>query len=154
MRSAIALALVLTIPGVASGQSAGADEAAIRDVIRRHDETRSNADWKAVGNLFMEDAAVLTSAGEWRRGPAQIAKGGAASAAGPYKGGKYSTKIDSVRLLAPTVALADGTFEIGNIPGGNRRGHSTYVLVKTGGAWKIAATRSMVPTAAGPTPSR
>lgn len=154
MRNALALALALMVSAPAYAQSAGGDEAAVREVIRRHDETRSNADWKGAGNLFAEDAAVLTSGGEWRRGPAQIAKGGATAAAGVYKGGKFSTKIDSVRLLAPTVAIADGTFEISNIPGGSRRGNTTYVLVKSGTAWRIAASRSMVPTPAGPTPGR
>lgn len=70
------------------------------------------------------------------------------------KGGKFATKIDSVRLLAPTVAIADGTFEISNIAGGSRKGNISYVLVKSGDGWRIAASRSMVPTAAGPTPAK
>ena len=110
---------------------------------------------KGAANLFAEDGATLTSSGEWRRGRAAIEKGGATAGAGVYKGGKYSTTIDSVRLLAPTVALADGTFEISGIGGaGSRKGHSTYVLVKSGDAWRIAAARSMVPTPVGPTPPR
>lgn len=154
MRNAVAcgLALALAVPVVAYGQStAGADEAAIRRVIQQHDETRTKGDWNAASNLFLEDGATLTSAGEWRRGRAQIAKSGAQAGAGVYKGGKYATKIESVRMLAPTVAIADGTFEISNI-GGTRSGNSTYVLVKSGDGWRIAASRSMVPTPMGPTP--
>jgi hypothetical protein len=72
-----------------------------------------------------------------------------------YKGAKYTTKVESVRMLAPTVAMADGTFEISNIAGGStRRGHATYLLVKSGDAWRIAAVRSMVPTPEGATPAR
>ena len=37
-----------------------------------------------------------------------------------YKGGKDTTKVDKVRMLAPTVALVDGPFEISNIAGGTR----------------------------------
>ena len=157
MRRALAagVVLALAVPVMADGQSAaGTDETAIRRVIQQHDERRSGADWKGVTSLFVEDGATLTSAGEWRRGRAQIEKSGAQAGASVYKGGKYATKIESVRLLAPTVALADGTFEISNIGGGTRKGNTTYVLVKSGDAWQIAATRSMVPTPAGPTPAR
>ena|SRR5688572_20558829 len=149
----IGLALVLLVPGAALGQ-AGGDETAIRRVVQQHDQTRTKGDWKGSANLFTEDGTTLTSSGEWRRGRAQIEKGGATAGAGAYKGGKYSTTINSVRLLAPTVALADGTFEISGIGGGSRKGNTAYVLVKTGDAWHIAASRSMVPTAMGPTPPR
>ena len=151
----VGLALVLLVPGVALGQAAaGGDVAAVRRVVQQHDQTRTSGDWKGSANLFAEDGATLTSSGEWRRGRAQIEKGGAAAGAGVYKGAKYATTIESVRLLAPTVALADGTFEISGIGGGSRKGHSTYVLVKSGEAWRIAASRSMVPTPVGPTPPR
>jgi uncharacterized protein (TIGR02246 family) len=152
----IGLTLVLLVPGVALGQAAaGGDDAAIRRVIQQHDQTRTGGDWKGVATLFAEDGAVLTSSGEWRRGRAQIEKGGATAGAGVYKGGKYSTTISSVRLLAPTVALADGTFEISGIGGGgSRKGHTTYILVKSGDAWRIAGSRSMVPTPMGQTPPR
>ena len=151
-----ALILALSVPGVARGQaSAGTDEAAVRRVVQQHDQTRTSGDWKGVGALFTEDGATLTSAGEWRRGRGQIEKGGAAAAAGVYKGAKYSTTVDSVRMLAPTVAIADGTFQISNIEGsGTRKGHITYVLVRSGDRWQIAAVRSMVPTPAGATPAR
>jgi uncharacterized protein (TIGR02246 family) len=150
------LMLMLLVPGAAFGQAAaGGDEAAIRRVVQQHDQTRTNGDWKGAANLFTEDGATLTSAGEWRRGRGEIEKRGAAAGASAYKGAKYATTIDSVRLLAPTVALADGTFEISGIGGGgSRKGHTAYILVKSGDAWRIAGSRSMVPTPVGPTPSR
>jgi len=153
--AAFGLTFALATPVLVHAQAiSGSDDAAIRRVIQQHDQTRTKGDWKGVGSLFTEDGATLTSAGEWRRGRAQIEKGGAAAAAGVYKGGKFTTTIDAVRLLAPTVAIADGTFEIGGIAGGSRKGNTTYVLVKSGEAWRIAATRSQVPTTAGPTPPR
>ena len=153
--AAFGLSLMLLVPGVALGQAtAGSDEAAIRRVIQQHDQTRTSGDWKGSANLFAEDGATLTSAGEWRRGRAQIEARGAAAGAGVYKGAKYMTTVDTVRLLAPTIAIADATFEISNIAGGSRKGNTTYILVKSGDAWRIAAARSMVPTAAGPTPPR
>jgi uncharacterized protein (TIGR02246 family) len=154
--AAITLTLILWTPAVALGQGiAAADESAIRRVVQQHDQTRTTGDWKGAGNLFLEDGSTLTSAGEWRRGRAQVEKGGAALGAGVYKGARYSTTVDGVRLLAPTVALVDATFEISSIGGsGSRKGHTTYILVKSGDGWKIAASRSMVPAAAGATPPR
>jgi uncharacterized protein (TIGR02246 family) len=156
MRSAITafFVVVLVVPTAAQGPAAGADEAAVRRVIQQHDDARNRGNWTALGELFTQDSEQLTSAGEWRRGRAQIEKAVAQATATIYKGGTYTTKIDTVRVLTPTVAIADGAFEISNIAGGSRRGHTTYVLVKSGDAWRIAATRSMVPTAAGATPGR
>jgi uncharacterized protein (TIGR02246 family) len=152
----IGLSLSLVVPGAARGQgSVAADEGAVRRLIQQHDQARTSGDWKAVASLFAEDGSTLTSAGEWRKGRAQVESGGAKSGADVYKGGKYTTRIDTVRMLAPTVALADGRFEISNIGGGrSRTGHITYVLVKSGNDWRIAGTRSMVPVPAGPSPSR
>src|SRR5918993_885112 len=98
-RATIGLALLLSVPAVAFGQgTTAADEAAIRRVVQQHDQTRSSGDWKGAANLYLEDGSTLTSAGEWRRGRAQIEKGGATLGAGVYKGAKYSTTVDSVRL--------------------------------------------------------
>lgn len=158
MRATAAFGLMLTLflPAVARAQAtASTDEAAVRRVVQQHDQTRTSGDWKGVASLFVEDGSTLTSAGEWRRGRAQIEKGGAATAAGVYKGAKFSTTVESVKLLAPTVALADATFEISNLSGGkSRKGNISYVLVKSGDTWRIAAARSMVPTPAGATTSR
>ncbi len=158
MRTVITLlfTVVVTVPGIAQAPGVGGgDEAAIRQVVQQQDDARNRGDWKALGALFTQDAEQLTSVGEWRRGRADIEKGVAQSMTTTYKGGRYVTKVESVRLLAPSVALADGAFEIVNIgTGGSRRGHTTFVLVKSGNAWRIAASRSMVPIPVGATPAR
>ena len=148
--------LALTVAGFGQvAAPASADDAAIRRVVQQQDEARNRGDWKALSELFTQDAEQLTSSGSWRRGRAAIEKGVAQSMGSVYKGAKYTTKVESVRMLAPTVAMADGTFEISNIAGGStRRGHTTYLLVKSGDAWRIAAVRLMVPTPEGATPAR
>ena len=148
---ALGSALVLCVAGLAHGQAGGGEEAAVRRVIQQFDDARSKSDWKTASHLFVEDGTTLTSSGEWRRGRADIEKRGAATTAGVYKGGRYATKIDSVRMLSATSAIVDGAFEITNIPGGkSRQGNSTYVLVKSGDTWRIVAARSMVPVTMGP----
>ena len=93
------LSLALMVPTVTQTPSAGrGDEAAIRRVVERHDAARNREDWKALGQLFREDAEQLTSAGEWRRGRAAIEKGVAQTMAGAYKGGTYVTKVEAVRM--------------------------------------------------------
>jgi uncharacterized protein (TIGR02246 family) len=155
MRTFLIAVFMIAFAGPAFAQATGGgDEAAIRGVLQQQDDTRNKADWKALSALFTEDAEQFTSAGEWRRGRAEIEKGVAQGMATTYKGGKYTTKVGKVRMLAPTVALVDASFEISNIAGGARRGHTTYALVKSGGQWRIAAARSMVPTAVGSTPAR
>ena len=156
MRTVLTAVFMIAMAGPAFAQATapGGDEAAIRSVIQQHDAARNKADWKALSALFTEDAEQFTSAGEWRRGRAEIEKGVAQGMATTYKGGTYTTKVDKVRMLAPTVALADGAFEISNIAGGARRGHSTFAVVKSGGQWRIAASRTMVPTPVGSTPGR
>lgn len=148
--------VTLTVAGFGQvAAPASADDAAIRRVVQQQDEARNRGDWKALSELFTQDAEQLTSSGTWRRGRAAVEKGVAQTMGSVYKGAKYTTKVESVRMLAPTVAMADGTFEISNIAGGStRRGHSTYLLVKSGDAWRIAAVRSMVPTPEGATPAR
>ena len=148
--------VALTLPGFAQTPAAGGgDEAAIRQVVQQHDESRNAGDWKALSALFTDEADQLTSAGEWRRGRADIEKGVAQLMSTTYKGGTFVTKVGRVRMVAPGVAIADGAFEILNIGGtGTRRGHTSYVLVKSGDRWRIAATRSMVATPVGATPAR
>lgn len=155
MQTGLAALLVFTITAPTAAQTAaGSEEAAIRRVVQQHDDARNRGDWKGVGQLFTDNADQLTSSGEWRRGRGQIEKGSEQATTTTYKGGKYVTKVEAVRTITPDVAIADAAFEIQGIAGGSRKGHTTYVLVKTGGAWRIAATRSMVPTPLGATPSR
>lgn len=147
--------IALALTGFAQAPGAAGDEAAIRRVAQQYDEARNKGDWVALGALFTEEADQLTSAGEWRRGRADVAQGIERSMSTTYKGAKYTTTIDRVRMLAPNVAIADGPFEIVNVPGGGtRRAHATYVLMKSGDRWRIAAYRSMVPAPTGATPGR
>ena len=68
--------VVMAVAGMAQEPGgSGGDEAAIRQVVQQHDDARNKADWKALGALFTQDAEQLTSAGEWRRGRAEIEKG-------------------------------------------------------------------------------
>jgi uncharacterized protein (TIGR02246 family) len=81
--------------------------------------------------------------GEWRKGRENVVQGGLASSqASP---GTRQISIEAVRFVAPGVALADGRYDISEAQG-VRRMRTTFVLVRAGGAWRIAAIRNMAPT--------
>jgi uncharacterized protein (TIGR02246 family) len=129
--------LVAQAPGGAS-----ADEAAVREVVRRYVNARELRDPKAIEALFTADADQHTTSGEWRRGRAQVVAGTMESSA--RNPGQRRITIDAVRFITPEVAIADGPYEIGG--GGTvRRMWTTLVLRREAGGWRIAAIRNMVP---------
>jgi uncharacterized protein (TIGR02246 family) len=127
------------------GRAAG-DEAAIREVVSKYVDAREKRDPKLLEALFTEDADQLTTAGEWRKGRDNVVRGGIASSqANP---GSRQIAIETVRFVAPGVALADGRYEISGAQGvAPRRMWTTFVLTRgDAGAWRVAAIRNMAPT--------
>lgn len=124
---------------------AEADAAAIKEVVRKYVAAREENDAKAVAALFTAEADQLVSSGEWRRGREALVSGAMASS--QRSSGKRTVTIETVRSIAPGVALADGRYEIGASPGNAaRQMWSSFVMVKgTSGGWQIAAIRNMLP---------
>jgi uncharacterized protein (TIGR02246 family) len=149
MRTLALLAFCALLATPAIGQSAAptsADEAAIREVVRKYVDAREKRDPALIAALFTEDADQVTTAGEWRRGRDNVVKGGLASSqANP---GTRDIAIEAVRFLAPGVAIADGRYEIrGAQDSAPRRMWTTFVLMKErSGPWRVAAIRNMAPT--------
>jgi uncharacterized protein (TIGR02246 family) len=131
-----------------SGGSHAQDDAAIRAVVKGYVDARERNDPAAVAALFTADADQLTSSGEWRRGREALVKGAMASSA--RTGGSRTITADTIRYVAPGVAVADGPYVISGLQGGaTRKMWASFVLVKDGGTWRIAAIRNMLP-ATGP----
>src|SRR5215204_6441971 len=94
----------------ATAQTPAADEAAIKEIVRRYVDARDRRDPKLLEALFTPDADQLTTAGEWRKGRENVVQGGLASSqANP---GSRQITIEVVRFVAAGVALADGRYEI------------------------------------------
>ena len=124
--------------------SGSADETAIRGVIRKYLDARDRRDAKAVEALFTADADQLTSSGVWRKGRPDIVKGTLASS--ETTGGTRTIAIETVRLVAPSVAIADGRYEIAGLAGGKTRSMWTsFTLSHANDGWRIAAIRNMLP---------
>jgi uncharacterized protein (TIGR02246 family) len=139
----LSFALVPTVLLAAQQANLAADEAAVREVIRRYDNARDAKDPKAIEALFTADADQHTTAAEWRRGRAQVVTGSLGSS--NQNPGDRTITVTSVRFITPDVAIADGPYEI-TTAGAVRRMWTTIVVKREAGAWRIAAIRNMMPT--------
>lgn len=145
----VSIALWAALRLGAQSPEARNDEAAVREVVRLYVEAREARDAGAIAALFTEDADQLTSAGEWRRGREALVQGAQASSARTE--GKRTITVETVRFLAPGVALADGRYEIAG-GGSDRRMWASLTLTRGVAGWRIAAIRNMLP--APPPPAR
>jgi uncharacterized protein (TIGR02246 family) len=119
-----------------------ADEAAVRDVVKRYVEAREAKDGKAIEALFTVDADQLVSSGVWRKGREEVVKGTLASS--EAAGGKRTITVQTVRFLSPDIALADGPYEIAGAAE-SRKMWTSLVIVRKPEGWRIAAIRNMLP---------
>jgi uncharacterized protein (TIGR02246 family) len=147
----ISAALVVGALAVAglTGQERSAesrDEAAIRELVKSYVAAREKSDAAAVGALFTERADQLTSSGEWRRGRDELVRGTLASS--KANAGTRTIMLETIRFPKPDVALADGRYTITSPDGATRNMWTSFVLLKTGNAWRIDAIRNMLPAAA------
>ena len=127
-----------------SAQSPSADEPAVRDVVKKYVDARERKDAQAIEALFTTDADQLVSTGEWRKGRGEVVKGTLASS--QSNAGKRTITVESVRFVAPGVALADGRYEIAGGAGGeSRKMWTAFVLTRGSDGWRIAAIRNMLP---------
>ena len=147
----VSLVLALVVPASLHAQASAPSKAEVQKLLEARDDARHKGDWGGYGQFFTADATSTNSDGKPYKGRAQIQKAAQDMwGGGVYKGARMKTIVDSVEVVAPNVAIADASYEISNIPGGGgRKGRTTIVLVKANDGWKIAATRSMVPTPAG-----
>ena len=143
-KSIFALLLLLSIsPAAAQSPPPSADEAAIRAIVAKYVNARELRDPALIEALFTADADQHTTAGEWRRGRAQVVQGALGSS--ERNPGSRTIQVASVRFITPDVALADGPYEIATA-GVVRKMWTTITLKREGRDWRIAAIRNMVPT--------
>lgn len=128
-----------------TGSSAKGEEPAIREVVKAYVDARARNDSAALRELFTEDADQLTSSGDWRRGRDELVRGTLGSSSS--NPGTRTITIETVRFPAAGVAIADGKYTIaGGAAGATRNMWTSFVMVKSANAWRIAAIRNMLPT--------
>ncbi|MBS1854836.1 MAG: SgcJ/EcaC family oxidoreductase [Acidobacteria bacterium] len=129
------------VPLAMLSASPGHDDEAIRALVKNYLAARDKDDPRAVGALFTEDADQLVSTGEWRRGRDALVKGTIAST---KAGGHRVLTVESIRYITADAAVADARYELARDTG-TRHMWSTFVMVRAGGGWRIAAIRNMLP---------
>ena len=149
MRISMFAAISLVLAVGAFTQTPSKDEAAIREIVSQYVAARERIDPKAVEELFTNDADQLVSSGEWRRGREAVVSGAMASSRST--GGKRTITVESIRMVTPDVAIADGRYELtGLAEGASRSMWATLVLKRTEKGWRITAIRNMLPAAPAP----
>ena len=151
MRAAFAVVAVFCVQTVSAqgaptgvAQSKGGDEAAVRDVVANYVAARDRGDAAAVAAVFTENADQLTSSGEWRRGRDELVRGTLASS--KANSGARTITITTVRFPAADVAIADGEYVIGATSSAPaRKMWTSFVMIRSGGRWRIDAIRNMLP---------
>lgn len=116
----------------------------IHTLIDKYSEARENKDTVLLKEILTQDVDQLVSTGEWRLGIASSVKGMLRSSA--TTPGTRSLTIDRIKLLTANSAIADCRYEIQNADGTPRKMWSTFLVVNTGGKWKISSIRNMLPT--------
>ena len=140
-------ALIVYVAAPASAQSNSGAEAAVRQVVSDYIAARDRGDPAGVEAVFTETADQLVSSGEWRRGRAELVRGTLASS--KSNAGARTITIKTVRFPTPDVAIADGEYVIGATGATAARNMwSTFVMVRSGGRWRIEAIRNMLPAPA------
>ena len=138
-------ACVLLLPGLAAAQPPS--QADVQKISNAFTTAVSKGDGAAAAALFTKDGDYVSSTGRSAQGPAEIERLVKEQAAAAFKGMTFTTTVGAVRSISGDVAIGNGTFEsTGATP---RKGHSTMVLVRQAGEWKIAALRAMVPAPVG-----
>jgi len=115
----------------------------ITSLIDQYSLAREKKDTVLLKAILTKDVDQLVSSGEWRRGVQEAVKGMLRSSESNV--GSRKLIVETVRLIAPTSALVDCRYEIQNADGTVRKMWSSFVVVKEGEKWKIAAIRNMLP---------
>jgi uncharacterized protein (TIGR02246 family) len=131
----------------ATAQERSADDAAVRQIIQRYVDARETSDARAIESLFTPDADQLVSDGTWRRGRDELVRGVLDSSR--RNPARRTITVETVRMLTPDVALADGRYiQKAQAGGSDRAMWTTIALKRTPEGWRIAAIRNMLPAAA------
>lgn len=120
------------------------DERAVRELVSVYAQAREQRDAKRLASILAADADQLVSSGEWRRGRDELVRGMLQSS--ESNSGSRTLDVETVRFIAPGVAVADARYEIaGSGEGQARRMWSLFIASKIKGAWKIQGIRNMLP---------
>jgi uncharacterized protein (TIGR02246 family) len=108
---------------------------------------------KAMAAMFDDKGFIVNIYGIELTGREAIEKSLAEAFAGPLKAAELKLSAETIRTLAPDVALQSDLFYVvgrkdaaGNEQA-SRMGHYLLIWVKRAGSWRVAALQTMIPAA-------
>lgn len=117
----------------------------LRRLIGQYSMARESGDSLLLKSILTEDIDQLVSSGEWREGIRQSLAGMQRSSEANQ--GKRTLEVERIKLLHASVALVDARYTIEPHDGAPVRNMwSSFVTVYSGGRWRIAAIRNMLPS--------
>lgn len=138
----ISLALVAVLASAlhasAQAQTAGGDDAALRDNVRQLEAGWNAKSGAAFAKPFADDADYVVINGMQIKGREEIAKGHQRIFDTFYKDSTLSLSVKQVRMLRADVAVVHVSGHLKSTEG-ESDAVITLVMTKENGAWKIAA---------------
>ena len=138
--SLIGMVVIAPVP-IARGQERPADERAIRETVEAVPTALNARDWEAAAAPFAEDGDVLVPGSPLASGRAAIAAFWEQGWSAAPDDRRIAVTIQAIRFLSPDVAIVELTAEFS--AGEPARDRATYVIVRRGEAWQVAALRVM-----------
>lgn len=139
------VAALVLVAGPASPQNQAADEAAIRDRVAAMETALNAGDYAGVAALYAPDGDVMIVDGPIVSGRAAIQADAEADwGAAPER--RIALTVTSLRFLGPDVAIVNTRAELNE---GAWEDRGTWVMVRRGGEWLLAALR-VLPALASP----
>jgi hypothetical protein len=117
---------------------------AIVSLIDQYSGAREKSDTVLLKKILTDDIDQLVSTGEWRNGIRAAVEGMLRSSGN--NPGTRTLRVENIRMLSSSSAVADCRYEIQNTDGTMRRMWSTFIVVLENKTWKISAIRNMLPS--------
>jgi uncharacterized protein (TIGR02246 family) len=138
--------LIITSNSLLNAQQSATEQQqkAITHLIDQYSEAREKIDTNLLKAILTTDIDQLVSNGEWRKGIGSAVAGMVKSST--TQPGTRTLKVESIKMLNSTTAIADCRYEITNADGTMRKMWSTFIVVDEKGKWKISAIRNMLPS--------
>lgn len=138
-------------PGAGGPRSDLASEAKIRKLYAEFTAAWNAHDPKKMASYWALDGDTIEPDGMVAKGRAEVERHFAEEQAVAMKDSTLKLTVDAVWFVTADVALVDGSYVVLNAhdPNGRplppRKGLVTSVVIREGGIWHVAASRSMIP---------
>ncbi|MEO8602402.1 MAG: SgcJ/EcaC family oxidoreductase [bacterium] len=138
-------------PGAGGPRTDLVNDAAIRNLYVEFTAAWNAHDAKKMASYWTLDGDVTEPDGMVAKGRDEVEKHFATEQEAAFKDSTLKLTIESVWFVSAEVAMVDGSYMVLNAldPNGQplppRKGLVSAVLLREDGAWRVAASRSMIP---------